>query len=174
MGYRKDRGHDNRGCAVVAVNYDGSYSYESQKAGAEVAGEGAIVTISTFYASRNFTSSVISDARLPSTTILGENMIERVIPFAESTGARTLPFGASAEEWANMTFQQRYKLNDGILRMRINEGDNFRYIGEDPLRSPDVRSQFDLTRSELLRLQDRKIPYEIVPQSEVQSILNRP
>ena len=79
------------------------------------------------------------------TTILGENMSERVMPFAEATGSRTLGFGATADEWAAMTPQQRYQLNDGMLRARIGEGDDFRYIGQDPLRPPDVRARFDLT-----------------------------
>lgn len=109
-----------------------------------------------------------------STTVLGENMAKRTIPFAEATGARTLPFGTTAEEWAKMTPQQRWKLNDGALRTRINEGDNFRYIGQDPYRSPAQRTQFDLTRSELLRLQERNVPYETVSPSEVQSVLGRP
>jgi hypothetical protein len=117
---------------------------------------------------------LVQQLRTPKTTILGENMAERVIPFAEKTGARSLPFGATADEWAKMTPQQRWRMNDGALRARINEGDSFRYIGQDPFRPPVVRSQFDLTRSELLRLQDRGIPYEGVSPSEVQSVLGRP
>ncbi|OQB94339.1 MAG: hypothetical protein BWX84_00228 [Verrucomicrobia bacterium ADurb.Bin118] len=108
------------------------------------------------------------------TTILGENMAQRVMPFAEQTGARTLGFGSTADEWAAMTAQQRYKLNDGMLRARINEGDSFRYIGQDPLRNPALRTQFDLTGSELLRLNSRGIPYETVSPSEVMSVLGRP
>lgn len=108
------------------------------------------------------------------TTVLGENMAQRVIPFAEQTGARTIPFGSTADEWASMTAQQRYKLNDGALRARINEGDSFRYIGQDPLRNPALRTQFDLTGSELLRLNSRGIPYETVLPSEVMSVLGRP
>jgi len=73
-----------------------------------------------------------------------------------------------------MTPAQRWKLNDGMLRARINEGDAFRYIGQDPLRNPTVRAQFDLTRSELLRLESRNVPYQVVPPSEVQSVLGRP
>jgi len=106
--------------------------------------------------------------------VLGENMAQRVIPFAEQTGARTIPFGSTADEWAAMTAQQRYKLNDGALRARINEGDAFRYIGQDPLRNPALRTQFDLTGSELLRLNSRGIPYETVSPSEVMSVLGRP
>jgi len=108
------------------------------------------------------------------TTVLGENMAQRVIPFAEQTGARTLGFGATADEWAAMTAQQRYKLNDGMLRARINEGDSFRYIGIDAGRKPAERAAFDLTGSELLRLQDRVIPYQTVSPSEVMSVLGRP
>ena len=47
-------------------------------------------------------------AAAKSTTVLGENMMERVIPFAQKTEARTLPFGTSAREWANMTPQARW------------------------------------------------------------------
>jgi len=108
------------------------------------------------------------------TTVLGENMAQRVIPFAEQTGASTLGFGATADEWAAMTAQQRYKLNDGMLRARINEGDSFRYIGIDAGRKPAERAAFDLTGSELLRLQDRVIPYQTVSPSEVMSVLGRP
>lgn len=108
------------------------------------------------------------------TTILGENMAQRVIPFAEQTGARTIPFGATVDEWAAMTARQRWKLNDGTLRARINEGDAFKYIGQDPLRNPALRTQFDLTGSELLRLNARGIPYETVAPSEVMSVINRP
>lgn len=107
------------------------------------------------------------------TTILGENMTDRVIPFAERTDARHLPFGATAEEWDAMTPRERYRLNDGALRARINEGDNFRYIGQDPARPAEVRARFDLTRSELLRLQERGIPYETVSPDEVAKILGQ-
>src|SRR6266567_2330551 len=48
------------------------------------------------------------------------------------TGARTIPFGASRAEWEAMSPAQRWELNDGAVRMRIGEGDNFRYIGQDP------------------------------------------
>jgi len=113
-------------------------------------------------------------AKAARTTVLGENMAQRVIPFAEQTGARTIPFGSTADEWASMTAQQRYRLNDGALRARINEGDSFRYIGQDPLRNPALRTQFDLTGSELLRLNSRGIPYETVSPSEVMSVLGRP
>ena len=108
------------------------------------------------------------------TTILGENMGQRVIPFAENTGSRHLPFGASKAEWDAMTPKQRWKLNDGTLRARINEGDNFRYIGIDPKRSPVDRSRFDLTGSELLRLNERGVPYQVVSPQEVMSTIGRP
>ncbi len=107
------------------------------------------------------------------TTILGENMTERVMPFAEATESRTLGFGATGDEWAAMTPQQRYRLNDGMLRARIREGDNFRYIGPDPLRPPDVRARFDLTRSELLRLDERGVPYDVVSPDEVFKMIDR-
>jgi RHS repeat-associated protein len=108
------------------------------------------------------------------TTILGENMSQRVIPFAERTGARDLGFGASQPEWRAMTPAEQWRLNDGMLRARINEGDAFRYIGQDPLRNPALRTQFDLTGSELLRLESRGIPYETVSPSEVISVLGHP
>lgn len=101
-------------------------------------------------------------------------MMERVIPYAEKTGSRTLPFGTTADEWAKMTPRQRWKLNDGTLRARIKEGDSCKYIGRDPYRDPALRKQFDLTGSELLRLEERGAPYKVVPQSEVQSVLGRP
>lgn len=100
-------------------------------------------------------------------------MSERVIPFADATNARRIPFGTTADEWANLTPQQRWRLKDGALRARINEGDSFRYIGIDPARPPAVRNQFDLTGSELLRLNDRGIPYETVSPQEVISTIGR-
>ncbi len=115
---------------------------------------------------------VASETR--STTVLGENMSDRVIPFANKTDARTLPFGTTAENWDKMTPQERWHLNDGSLRKRIGEGDQFRYIGVDPDRDAARRLKFDLTRSELLRLQERGIPYETVPTEEIRRILGRP
>jgi hypothetical protein len=73
-----------------------------------------------------------------------------------------------------MTPQQRWKLNDGTLRARINEGDSFQYIGKDPFRNPLQRQQFDLTGSELLRLNERGIPYQTVSPQQVQSVIGRP
>ncbi len=108
------------------------------------------------------------------TTILGENMLQRVIPFAEATGARRLPFGTTSEGWNALTPYQRWKLNDGALRARINEGDAFRYIGIDPARKPAVRARFDLTGSELLRLNEREIPFESVSPAKVLSVIGRP
>jgi RHS repeat-associated protein len=108
------------------------------------------------------------------TTILGENMAQRTMPFADQTGARTLGFGATREEWAAMSPAERWQLNDGMLRARINEGDAFRYIGQDPLRNPALRTQFDLTGSELLRLESRNAPYQVVSPAEVQSVIKRP
>ncbi|MGH9187352.1 MAG: RHS repeat-associated core domain-containing protein, partial [Acidimicrobiales bacterium] len=109
----------------------------------------------------------------PSTTTLGENMTGRVMPFADATGARTLGFGSTADEWAAMTPQQRYHLNDGMLRARMTEGDDFRYIGQDPSRPPEVRARFDLTRSELLRLDERGVPYDVVSPDEVFKTIGR-
>lgn len=107
------------------------------------------------------------------TTVLGENMATRVIPFAERTGARTLGFGATADEWAKMTAQQRWKLNDGMLRARIGQGDVFRSIGFDTLRAPAQREGFDLLGSELLRLSERGIPVDHVSPDEIFKILGR-
>lgn len=108
-------------------------------------------------------------------TILGENMMERVIPFANKTGARTLPFGTTPEKWKLLTPQQRWKLNDGALRTRIGEGDSFRYIGIDKLDPRRImsRESFDLTGSELLRLKSRGIPFETVSPSEVIQTIGR-
>ena len=111
---------------------------------------------------------------IPQTTILGENMAQRVIPFAEGTGARTIPFGTTSEGWQALSPYQRWKLNDGALRARINEGDTFRYIGIDPARNPAFRIQFDLTGSELLRLNDRGIPFETVSPKEIMSVIGGP
>jgi len=72
-----------------------------------------------------------------------------------------------------MSPAQRWRLNDGQLRARINEGDSFRYIGQDGERSPLLRQQFDLTGSELLRLGDRGIPFGIVSPSEVFKMIGR-
>ncbi len=55
-------------------------------------------------------------------------MMQRVIPFAQKNDARAIPFGASKAEWDAMSPQQRWRLNDGALRARINERDNFRYV----------------------------------------------
>lgn len=101
------------------------------------------------------------------TTVLGENMGGRVIPYANATGLETLGFGATAEEWAAMTPAQRYALNDRMLRARISAGDFFQYVGQDPARSPLARQQFDLTRSELLRLDYMGIDYLMVPEDFV-------
>lgn len=116
---------------------------------------------------------VAAEAETSSTTILGENMAGRVQPFADATGSRTLGFGSSEEEWNAMSPAQRWRLNDGQLRARINEGDDFRYIGQDPDRSPLLRQQFDLTRSELLRLGDRGIPFDFVSPDEVFKMIGR-
>jgi hypothetical protein len=72
-------------------------------------------------------------------TILGENMGQRVMPFADRTGARTLGFGASKEKWTSMTPKQRYRLNDGMLRNRIRAGDTFRTLGQDTFRKTALR-----------------------------------
>jgi len=107
------------------------------------------------------------------TTILGENVTDRVMPFATRTNSRTLGFGTTDAEWSAMSSKQRWRLNDGQLRARINEGDDFRYIGRDPYRDPASRQSFDLTRSELLRLDDRGIPYDEVSWQEVSKLLDQ-
>ena len=84
----------------------------------------------------------------------------------------TTPPIHNQEKWDQLTPKQRYKLNDGTLRTRIKEGDSFRYIGQDG-RDAAVRVEFDLTASELLRLDDRSIPYEIVSKEEVIRILTK-
>jgi RHS repeat-associated protein len=106
------------------------------------------------------------------TTILGEGMKDRVIPFAKRTGGRPLPWGTTPEQWDKLTPRQRWKLNDGALRKRIREGDSFRYIGKDG-RPESARRRFDLTRSELDRLRDRGIPWEEVPFEEIFCVLGR-
>jgi len=73
-----------------------------------------------------------------------------------------------------MSPAERWKLNDGMLRARINEGDAFLYIGIDPLRNPAMRIQFDLTGSELLRLEGRNVVYQVVSPGKVQSVIHRP
>ena len=107
-------------------------------------------------------------------TILGENMRGRVIPFAKATGARTLPWATTQKKWMEMSARQRWKANDRMLRMRINQGDRFRYIGQDQFRNRIERQKFDLTRSELLRLRDRNIRYQTVPRMEVFRTIGRP
>jgi hypothetical protein len=88
------------------------------------------------------------------------------VPFAERTGARTLENGLTAEEWNQLSPRQQWKVNDGCLRQRINEGDLFRDIG------PDGRVRaLDLREAELYRLQERGIPVEEVPPEEVQRVL---
>lgn len=72
-----------------------------------------------------------------------------------------------------MTPRQRWKANDSALRSRIREGDVFSYIGRDPDRPDWVRRRFDLTGSELLRLRDRGIPFEIVRRSRVRQVIGR-
>jgi len=113
------------------------------------------------------------DQPFPQTTIFGENMRDRVFPFADATGARTLGFGATAEHWEAMTPRQRWNLNDGMFRARISEGDRFRYIGQDPDRLVSERVRFDLTRSEMLRLNERGIEYEEVSLEEIAKVLGR-
>jgi len=107
------------------------------------------------------------------TTILGESMGRRVIPYAEQTGNRVLPWATTPQEWANMTPYEQWKANDALLRTRIGEGDDFTYIGQDPRRPASDRG-FDLTRSELLRLQDRNVDVNWVDPANVYEVLGDP
>ena len=81
---------------------------------------------------------------------------------------------ASPDDWARMTPRERYRANDGALRQRIGEGDTFSYIGRDPDRPDWVRQRFDLTGSEILRLEERGVPYEIVERAQVTAVIGRP
>jgi hypothetical protein len=112
-------------------------------------------------------------ARGAQATVLGENMVQRVIPYANATGARTLPFGTTADKWAKMTPQQRYRMNDGALRTRIREGDSFVYIGIDIARPATIREGFDLTASELLRLQVMGVPYTTISPANIMNAIGR-
>lgn len=116
-----------------------------------------------------FSDDAIRGAR--QITILGENMHKRVKPFARGTGARTLRWATrTSDEWARLPAREKWKLNDGLLRARIREGDTFRTIGQDPERM--VRD-IDLLRSELLRLTERGIPYETVAPDEIFKVIGR-
>ena len=106
------------------------------------------------------------------TTILGENMADRVSPYANKTGGRTIPMG-SKKAWDAMSPKERWKKNDGDLRKRIKEGDNFEYIGQDTGRSAAARNKFDLTRSELQRLNDRGVSYTSVAADKVKQTIGR-
>ncbi len=103
------------------------------------------------------------------TTVLGEGMETRVIPYAHRTGGRTIDM-LPRSVWERLSPQQRYRANDGAIRTRINEGDRFEFIGRDS-RPEALRRQFDLTGSELLRLSDRGIGYNIVPPEVVSGVL---
>ncbi|MGQ0824716.1 MAG: hypothetical protein ACT4OX_06785, partial [Actinomycetota bacterium] len=108
-----------------------------------------------------------------STTILGENMRDRVVPYAHATGGRTLEFRHTPQEWDAMTPRQRWQANDGQLRERINAGDDFAYIGRDVSREAADRGRFDLASSELLRLEERGIAYAKVDKAEVYARIGR-
>lgn len=107
------------------------------------------------------------------TTILGESMKDRVEPYAERVGARTIPFSTTPDKWAQLSYKEKYKLNDGEIRKRIGEGDRFSYIGQDMSRPDEMRRKFDLTGSELLRLNDRGVGYDKVPTDMVKAIIGR-
>ena len=66
--------------------------------------------------------------------------------------------------------RQRWKANDGALRTRINAGDFFRYIGRNPSREA---TGFDLTGSELLRLDSRGVSYEEFSRADVYKVIGR-
>jgi len=46
-------------------------------------------------------------------------------------------------------------------------------MGQDPLGNPKKRARFDLLRSELLRLEDRNVPYDLVSPEEIRLILGQ-
>lgn len=117
--------------------------------------------------------TVTSTAR-SQVTILGENMMQRVIPYADATGASTIPFGTTADKWTRMTAQQRYRLNDGAIRARAAGGGTFEYIGIDVLRDPLSRAGFDLTASELLRLDVLGVPHTTVSPANIMHLIGRP
>ncbi len=123
----------------------------------------------TYFVSTNASAVLVHNTC--QTTILGENMRDRVIPFAEATGNRVLPFGTTAERWRQLSARERWRLNDGALRARIRAGDRFEYIGIDPDRRSLLRERFDLTRSELHRLSERGIQYDSISNEIVESIL---
>jgi RHS repeat-associated protein len=109
----------------------------------------------------------------PRTTVIGENMKDRVIPFASRTANEYIPFGVSKDQWDSMTPKQRYKLNDGMLRMRINAGDTLVYIGRDSGNRPSTPG-FDLTGAELLRAQDRNVQVNEIPPIVVNATIRNP
>lgn len=113
------------------------------------------------------------DMPTTNTTVLGENMSRRVVPYAEATGGRTVRM-TDPDAYASMTPKERYHANDGALRERINQGDRFEYIGHDPARPQHIRDRFDLTRSELLRLEERGVPYEVISREDVIAVIGRP
>jgi len=133
-------------------------------------GDAAKFALSTWAGSAPLTRA---SAARQQTTVLGENMKDRVIPYAQKTGGDTLKMG-SKNKWEAKTPKERWKLNDGQVRQRINRGDEFEYIGKDPARNPAARERFDLTRSELDRLKDRGVNYKTVDPQKVAKTIGQP
>ena len=103
-----------------------------------------------------------SSTAAKNTTILGNGQQKRVIPFAQKTNASTIDNGLTEAQYIKLSSKQKYKLNDGLLRQRINRGDTFRDIGKD-----NVSRDLDLLEAELLRLRDRGIFVETVSPTEI-------
>jgi hypothetical protein len=114
------------------------------------------------------------EAAAPRTTVLGESMEARVIPYASRTANEHIPFGVTAEQWAGFSPKERWKLNDGMFRMRINAGDNLVSTGRDPERKATTRSKFDLFGSEMLRANDRNVRVNQVPETVISSTIRNP
>lgn len=102
-------------------------------------------------------------------TIIGNNQKDRIIPYAQKTGARTIENGKTAAEWEKLSSKEKYKLNDGKFRERMNEGDRIKDIGPDGQNRP-----LDLRKAELNRAQDRNYPVERVPAEEVNKVIEPP
>lgn len=101
-------------------------------------------------------------------------MEKRVEPFAEATGARTPPDGSgpSSAEWDAMSAKEKYRLNDGMLRARIREGDDFATSAWTTDRIQCGPSSISRVLSSL-RLDERGVSYETVSQDEVLKTIGR-
>ncbi len=102
------------------------------------------------------------------TTIIGNDQFGRVGPFAQKTGATTLRSRLTEKQFNALSIKQKFRVNDGLLRQRINRGDVFRDIG------PDLRNRsFDLRLLELFRLKERGVSIERISPTQVFRILGR-